>query len=346
MNVAWVLAALLVCLGCAKRPSETPLGTAVEIHAPLGLPPVPIPNDNPPTVETVALGRKLFYDVRLSADGTVACASCHNPAHGFSDGRGHSIGVGGKTGTRNAPTVLNAAYQPLQFWDGRARSLEQQAEGPIANPVEMNLPHDLCVARLGADAEYRAAFQKAFGAGPVTLVRLEKAIASFERTLLSGNSPFDRYRYAGDTGALSAGALRGLAVFTDPERGNCAVCPPIGDQHALFTEGGFHNPGAGVDGAGEITDQGRYSETKAENDRGSFKTPCLRNVSETAPYMHDGSLRTLKQMVDFYAGGGNSNPYLDPEIKKIRLTGRDRGDLVEFLGSLTGERPAGTGPPK
>ncbi len=339
-----LFAVAAVSLGCTTPPSEIPRGAKLQIRAPLGLPPVPIPADNPPTLETVALGRKLFYDKRLSADDTVACASCHDPARGFSDGRSHSIGVGGQTGTHNAPTVMNAAYMPLQFWDGRAASLEQQAAGPIANPVEMNLPHDLCLAKLNAAPEYTAAFERAFGPGPVTMGRLKKAIASFERTVISGNSPFDRYRYAGETGALSAAAVRGLAVFTDAGRGNCVVCHPIGDQHALFTDGKFHNTGAGVNGEGELTDQGRYGESKVESDKGAFKTPSLRNVSETAPYMHDGSLRTLKQVVDFYAGGGNSNAHLDPEMKTIRLNGRERGDLVEFLRALTGELPAGIGP--
>ncbi len=318
----------------------------LNIKAPLGLPPVPIPPDNPATVETVALGRMLFYDKRLSADDTLACASCHDPALGFSDGRSHSTGVGGRLGTRNAPTISNAAYMPLQFWDGRARSLEQQAEGPIANPVEMNLAHELCGSKLDGDPNYRARFGKAFGPGPVTMRRIAKAIASFERTVISGNSPFDRYKYGREPDALSAAAIRGLAVFTDSNRGNCAVCHTIGDKYALFTDHKFHNIGAGVNGEGAFTDDGRYNQTYSEKDKGSFKTPSLRNVSDTAPYMHDGSLKTLKQVAEFYAGGGNSNPYLDPEITKIHLTGQDRADLVEFLKSITGETPAGSGPPK
>lgn len=325
--------------GCGTPPADTPRGTPLAIAAPLGLPAVPFPPDNPPTAETVALGKKLFFDTRLSADNTVACASCHNPSTGFSDGRNHSSGVGGKTGARNAPTVINAAYMPLQFWDGRAPSLEKQAEGPIANPIEMNLSHDVCVSKLAADPVYRAEFETAFGPGGVTLSRVTKAIASFERTVISGNSPFDRYRFGGESTALAEPALRGLAVFTDPQRGNCAVCHPIGEKTALFTDGKFHNIGVGVTGEGDLTDPGRFAETKSEKDKGAFKTPSLRNVSVTGPYMHDGSLKTLKQVVDFYAGGGNSNPYLDSEIPKIHLTGRDRDDLVAFLESLTGEMP-------
>ncbi len=339
------LAVLALCAGCSTHPSEVPRGTPLKIPAPLGLPPVAAPADNPPTAETVALGRRLFYDKRLSADDTIACASCHNPRLGFCDGRPHSSGVGGKLGTRNAPTVLNAAYSSVLFWDGRARNLEQQAEAPIANPIEMNLAHEVCVTKVAADPAYQAASEQAFGPGQVTMGRLTKAIASFERTLISGNSPFDRYRYGGDTHALSPEALRGLAVFTDSNKGNCAICHAIGERFALFTDRKFHNIGVGVDGEGEITDAGRYSETKVESDRGVFKTPTLRNVAITGPYMHDGSLRTLKQVVDFYAGEGNSNPNLDPEIRKIRLTGGDRDDLVAFLQSLTGEMPAGSGPP-
>jgi cytochrome c peroxidase len=325
---------------------EKPIGAVVEIRAPLGLPPVPIPPDNPETAETIALGRKLFYDKRLSRDHTVACASCHNPLIGFTDGRRNSLGVGGRTGTRNAPTVVNAAYMPLQFWDGRAASLEEQAAGPISNPVEMDQGHDIWVSNLDADPSYRAAFQKAFGPGPATLGRVEKAIASFERTLVSGNSPFDRYQYGGDKHALSPAAIRGLSVFLDPRRGNCAACHTISGNYALFTDGKFHDTGAGVDGEGQLTDLGRFLQTKQESDKGAFKTPTLRNVALSAPYMHDGSLKTLKDVVDFYAGGGNSNPNLDKEMKSIKLTGPERADLVEFLKSLTGELPPDAGPPQ
>lgn len=335
-------AVLFVCLaGCSR---DVPQGAAVVIRAPLGLPALVIPAGNRPTGETVRLGRKLFYEKRLSVDDSVSCASCHAPETGFADRRGRSVGVGGKSGTRNAPTVLNAAYSPRQFWDGRAGSLEEQAGGPIANPVEMNLPHAACAAKLNGDAGYRAAFERAFGPGPVTMERIRMALASFERTLVSGNSAFDRYRYGGDVQAMNAAAIRGLAVFTDAGRGNCAVCHPIGAHDALFTDGKFHNTGSGVNGEGELTDVGRYAETKSERDRGAFKTPTLRSVALTAPYMHDGSLQTLKQVVDFYTGGGNSNAHLDPEMKKIRLKAQERRDLVDFLEALTGEMPAASGP--
>jgi len=306
---------------------------------------VPIPDGNPPTAATIALGRRLFYDVRLSSDGSLSCASCHNPGLGFSDGRRHSAGFGGKFGTRNAPTVLNAAYYPVQFWDGRAPTLEEQAGGPIANPIEMNQAHDVCASKLDADPSYQAAFREAFGPGPVTMAKLKESVASFERTLLSGNSRFDRYQFNGDKQALSPAEIRGLAIFRDETKGDCSSCHSIGDRFALFTDGKFHNIGVGVNDEGQPTDPGRYLETKIDSDKGAFKTPTLRNVALTAPYMHDGSLKTLKAVVDFYAGGANSNPYLDPKIKNIHLTGEERADLTAFLESLTGDLPPNAGPP-
>jgi cytochrome c peroxidase len=325
---------------------ERPIGHVIAIDAPLGLPPVPVPANNPETAESVALGRRLFYERKLSANGSLSCASCHNPGKAFTDGQRHSVGFGGKNGTRNAPTVINAAYAPTQFWDGRAPSLEEQAGGPIANPIEMNLSHELCEAQLEGDGNYKAAFEKAFGPGPITIGKVKNALASFERTLVSGNSPFDRYQYGGDKNALSPAAVRGLALFLDKEKGNCAACHTVDKNYALFTDGKFHNIGMSVNEEGELTDLGRYNETKIERDKGAFKTPTLRNVAKSAPYMHDGSLKTLKDVVDFYAGGGNSNPYLDKEIKPLKLSGQERADLVAFLESLTGEMPPHAGPPE
>jgi cytochrome c peroxidase len=343
---------LLGLAGCGGRPpvngpavSEKPIGAVVKIEAPLGLPPVPLAQSNPATAETIALGRKLFYERKLSADASRSCSSCHDPLMGFSDGQKHSTGVGGKIGTRNAPTVMNAAYTPLQFWDGRAPSLEEQVDGPIANPIEMNQTVDVCVSKLEADASYRADFEKAYGPGPVTIGKVKRAIASFERTLISGNSAFDLYEFGGNKKALTPAAIRGLEIFRDKNKGNCVACHIIDEKYALFTDGKFHNIGVGVDGEGELTDLGRYNQTKIEADKGAFKTPSLRNVAETAPYMHDGSLKTLKDVVDFYAGGGNSNPYLDKDIKEIKLSGQERADLVAFLKALTGEMPPNSGPP-
>ncbi len=348
LHFVFPVIAAIASAGCGQQAppqSDRPIGKIITIEAPLGLPPIPVPADDPETAEGVELGRRLFYERRLSAGNVLSCASCHNPQLCFTDGQKHSTGFQGKTGTRNAPTVMNAAYFPYQFWDGRAASLEDQAAGPIANPVEMNQTHDISVSKLNADPSYRAAFEKAFGPGRITINRVEKAIASFERTLISGDSPFDRYQFGGDKTALSPAAIRGLAIFRDQSKGNCAACHTIGQNYALFTDGKFHNIGVGVDGEGNLVDQGRYSETKLDPDRGAFKTPTLRNVALTAPYMHDGSLKTLRDVVDFYAGGGNSNPYLDPKTREIKLSAQDRADLVEFLQSLTGKLPADAGPP-
>ncbi|MBO0798767.1 MAG: hypothetical protein J2P31_08075, partial [Blastocatellia bacterium] len=296
-----------------------PTGDPIKIQAPLGLPKVPLSKDDQPTEDSIALGRKLFYDVKLSGDDSLSCAGCHNPALHFADGL--PVAKGKETGTRNTPTLLNAAYSVLQFWDGRAASLEQQAGNPIANPKEMNLPHEVCLTRLNADQAYKEAFARAFGPGVITMDKVEQAIAGFERTLLSGNSPFDRYQYGGDKSALSAPAIRGLAIFTDRSRGNCVTCHTINEKFALFTDGKFHNIGAGMNSNGELTDPGRQAVTGAESDRGRFRTPSLRNVAQTAPYMHDGSLKTLKEVVDFYAGGANSNPQLDAENKATQIIG-------------------------
>lgn len=326
--------------------SVQPIGKAIAIRAPLGLPPVPIPADNPPTADTIALGRRLYYDPALSVDGTVSCATCHAPNMGFTDDRPVSLGVGHKTGTRSAPTVINSAYSTLQFWDGRAPSLEKQAEGPMANPVEMAHSLEGVVAKLQADTSYRADFKKAWGTDQISIALVTKSIASFERTVLSGDSPFDRFYYGKDESALSASAQRGLKVFMDPKRGNCAVCHTIGPKHALFTDNQFHNIGIGADTHGEFTDTGRYSQTKNPDDMGCFKTPTLRNVAQTAPYMHDGSMPTLKDVIDHYIGGGNSNPHLDKEIRVLDfLSGQEREDLLAFLNSLTGDLPAEVGPP-
>lgn len=331
--------------GCRRSVSARPVDVPVEIAVPLGLPPLPIPGDNPPTAATISLGRRLFYDKRLSVDSTLACATCHSSRSSFTDGVNVSKGVGGTRGVRNAPTLLNAAYMPFQFWDGRAISLEQQAASPIADPREMNQSHKASVAKLAEDEAYPEMFRRAFGSSDITIERVENALASFERTLLSGNSPFDRYEYGGDKTALTAAQIRGFAVFVDPLRGNCAVCHTVGERSALFTDGKFHNTGEGATDAG-FDDVGRYHETKVATDQGAFKTPTLRNITQTAPYMHDGSLKTLKDVVDFYAGQGNSNPYLDPAMRSIHLTGRDRSDLVEFLESLTGEPLKDSGPPE
>ncbi len=326
-------------------PPATPIGKAIDVKAPLGLPPLPVPKDNPLTEETVALGRRLYYEKALSVDNTVSCASCHHPDFGFSDGKSVSTGVQGKTGTRNSPTVFNSAYFREQFWDGRAPTLEKQAEGPVANPVEMAHSLDGAAKKLQSDPGYVMEFERAFGFGPITYEKIAKAIAAFERTVISANSPFDRYYFGGQKNALSASAQRGFEIFRDPKRGNCAVCHTIGEKDALFTDNKYHNIGVGVRDE-QFTDIGRFEVTKNPADRGAFKTPSLRNVALTAPYLHDGSLKTLKDVIDLYIGGGNSNPHLDKEIHALDfLTGQERKDLLAFLESLTGEMPKNVGEP-
>lgn len=330
--------ALLGLSGCRSH-QDVPIGKHITPIVPLGLPPLTIPKDNPLTEESIALGRSLFFDFRLSQDNTVSCASCHSPAKAFADGRRVSTGVAGTLGVRNAPTLLNAAYLKTLFWDGRAASLEDQSGSPMQNSLEMHQNHMLTVFRVNADPEYRVMASKAFGSPSLDLVRVERAIAAFERTLLSGDSPFDRYQYGGEKSALTASQIRGLATFQDPARGNCASCHTILDRYALFTDNKFHNLGVGVAEDGSFSDSGRFQLTGNPSDRGAFRTPTLRNVALTAPYMHDGSEKTLKQVVDFYAGKGNSNPNLDPEMQKIHLSDQDRSDLVEFLKALNGTQP-------
>ena len=326
------------CGGPAPVGKAVPIGQTMPIVAPLGLPPVPIPTDNPPTAETVALGAELYFSRLLSVDDSVSCATCHDPKKGFTDNAPVSTGVGGKQGKRNSPTVLNAAYSTTQFWDGRAASLEGQASGPMTNPIEMGHTMEGVEKRLNDNADMKKLFDLAFGKGPVTMDKITKAIASFERNLVSGNSPFDRFMYGGQTDALSTEAKRGLEVFRNPHKGNCVACHKIEDKFALFTDNKFHNLGAGLNAQGEVTDIGRYNETKKEGDQGAFRTPSLRNVARTAPYMHDGSLKTLKEVVDFYVGGGNANPYRDKEMKSLDfLTKQERADLVSFMESLNGE---------
>jgi cytochrome c peroxidase len=329
-----------------QSPAVLPVGKTLQVRVPLGLPPLPVPVDNPPTAETVALGRRLYYDPVLSADNTVSCASCHSPETGFTDRNKFSIGVGGKKGTRHSPTVINSAYNALQFWDGRAPSLEEQAKGPMINPVEMATTHADVVKRLQSDPKYVKLFEEAWATDKITIDLVVKSIASFERTVLSGNSPFDRFYYGHDKKALSASAQRGLKIFTDPKKGNCAVCHTIGKDYALFTDNKFHNLGIGIDANGDFPDKGRFEQSKDDAEYAAFKTPTLRNIMQRAPYMHDGSFPAIRDALGHYIGGGNSNPYLDKQIHALDFLSFDeRDDLLAFLDSLTGPLPDNVGPP-
>ncbi|MBY0503118.1 MAG: c-type cytochrome [Bryobacteraceae bacterium] len=326
---------LLLCLlftACTAPPTK-PVGKTLILPTPLGLPRLRVPADNPPTAETVALGKQLFESKLLSVDNSLACANCHNPQLAFTDQQPVSTGVRGQKGKRNAPTILNAAYNADQFWDGRARTLEDQASGPMMNSLEMGHSLEGVEQAINGNAEMMSLFRTAYGPRvKVTVNLMAKAIASYERTIVSGNSPFDKYVYGKQMDALSPAARRGMGVFTDAARGNCAVCHTIEETYALFSDQKFHNLGVGLNPAGELTDLGK--------EQGKFRTPILRNVALTAPYMHDGSLKTLKDVVDFYVGGGNANPYLDKEIKALsHLTKQEREDLVTFLESLTGDLP-------
>ena len=324
-----LLFAVMATTACTKADF---VGQPEPIAAPLGLPAMP---PGAPAA-AVALGKKLFFSPVLSVDRSVSCASCHQPGYGFSDPRAASPGVNGARGKRNAPSVWNAAYWSTQFWDGRATTLEEQAGGPMMNPVEMGHSSRGVVASVEADPELRRLMAAAYGDETVTLERITRAIAAYERTLVRGYSPFDRFFFGGDKSALSEEAQRGLALFRG--KANCSLCHTIADDHALFTDQKFHNLGVGMDPAGNLIDQGRYEVTKKDEDRGAFRTPSLRNIAETAPYMHDGSLKTLKEVVDFYVGGGNANPQLDPLVQPLTsFTREERAALVAFLESLTGE---------
>jgi len=319
-----------------------------------------VPAENPLTPEKVALGRKLFFEKRLSRDGTVSCATCHDPAHGFSDGKKVSVGIGGKTGARNAPTALNAVFNEFQFWDGRAGSLEDQSKGPMINAVEMGMEsHDVLVAKVRGLPEYKAPFQAIFGR-EANIDDVVAAIATFERTLVTGDSNFDRFQ-AGDKSAMSEAAQRGWALWNGKAR--CNTCHPFGDVTPNFSDNKFHNIGVAAKGknfeplarkASEVSDPaqlafdpnftelGRFVVTRQPKDIGAFKTPGLRDISLTAPYMHDGSEATLLDVVNFYDRGGEPNPYLDGGITPLKLTDQEKQDLVAFMESLTGQ---GTGSP-
>jgi cytochrome c peroxidase len=273
----------------------------------------------------VTLGVRLFFDPKLSIDGSVSCATCHQPGQGFSNGAAVGTGVGGQMGNRSVPTVYAAAHNPFQFWDGRATTLEQQALMPITNPLEMGETLPAVVAKLGQDAGYKQLFQVVYG-GPPTAQRLGKAIASFERALTADRSPFDRF-IAGDAAAMTAQQQRGWAVFQD--RGRCIECHKLPD----FTDNTFHNLGVGTD---KVTvDVGRQGVTGKQSDWAAFKTPTLRNITRTAPYMHDGSEATLTDMVRFYDRGGLENPNLDAKMKPIHLMVEEREDLLAFLDALS-----------
>jgi len=317
-----VLVALTVCGSVAN--SET----SAELSPPLGMPSVPFPTNNPPNREKIDLGRRLFFDRKLSSDQTMSCASCHDPGQGFTDNREISRGINGRRGTRNTPTVINVAFQPYQLWDGRATSLEDQALFPLEDPAEMGSSIPIILDRLNGVWEYENAFRQVFGSR-VTRETLSQALASFERTLLAGDSPYDWYA-AGSLTALSQNAAEGLKLFDG--KAHCRLC----HQGHNFSDGAFHNLGVGWNKSA-FRDAGRGGVTGIARDRGAFKTPTLRQVAQTGPYMHDGSLPNLEAVVDFYNQGGKPNPHLDPLIQPLHLAPREKQDLIEFLHALSGK---------
>jgi cytochrome c peroxidase len=290
-------------------------------QVPIGLERLKVPANNKLTAAKIELGKQLFFEKRLSSDNTVSCATCHDPEKGWSNNAAFATGVRGQVGGRSAPTIINAAYHPLQFWDGRAVGLEGQALGPIANPIEMNLSIADAIARLSEIPGYRKQFKRVFGT-KVTAEAMAQAIASFERTVVSGDAPFDRFK-AGDKNALNASAQRGMDLFFN--KAKCSACHKGGS----FSDFAFHNLGVGINNPNP--DLGRFAVTKQEGDRGSFKTPTLREIHRTAPYMHDGSQKTLKEVVEFYNKGGIKNPQLDEEMKPLKLSPDEVNDIVNFM---------------
>lgn len=336
----------------------------------LGLPPVPVPADNPQTDAKIKLGDQLYHDERFSADGKVSCATCHNREKGFTDNLRVSKGFKDQMGTRNAPTVINAAYYTSQFWDGREPDLEGQSKQPPINPVEGGLAnHKPILNVIRNDKKYTKAFNDVFGVsgGSISMEHVSRAIASFERTIVSGNSPFDQYNYAGNVKAMNASQIRGLALFRN--KGRCVSCHTIEQTQAIFTDNRFHNIGIGFKKIqhteaetaakmlaskrkGEdvdvtvltqenLSEIGRFAVTENPTHVGAFKTPTLRNIAVTFPYMHDGSLKTLDDVVDFYNNGGRVKEndalsgFLSGGIKPLGLNKQEKKDLVAFMEALT-----------
>jgi cytochrome c peroxidase len=337
--------------------SKPPPGIDAKIWAEL------VPDDNEPTAARIELGRKLYFDARLSADGTVSCATCHDVTRSFTDRRPVSEGIRDQLGARNAPTTMNAALLQTQFWDARAHTLEEQAVLPILNPVEMGMPDEkAAVAGIAADPEYQRMFQAAYGR-PINYPDVGRALASFERTLIFLDAPFDRFA-AGDAKAISASAQRGWVLYNGKAR--CVTCHPLSGSNPLGTDHRFHNIGVSARHqnfealafkalaelerdpslhnieklalATELSELGRFLVSKNYSDIGAFRTPQIRNTGITGPYMHDGSMQTLWDVMDHYNKGGETNLYLDGGIEPLALSESEIDDVVAFLFTLTDVR--------
>ncbi len=291
--------------------------------------PMPVPEDNPLTIEGVSLGRKLFYEKRLSTDHTMSCATCHQQENGFADFRQFSIGLHNEIGVRNAMALVNLGWEKRLFWDGRSPSLEHQVNDPIINPIEMNNNWNNVVSLLRSVPEYPALFKSAFGSDEIDSNMVMKALAQFERTLVSFNTRFDAYYFNGIADTLTGEEIRGLDIFMG--RGNCNHC----HSDVLLTDNMFRNNGLDA-----RPDEGYAKVTGNKSDIGKFKVPSLRNVATTAPYMHDGRFATLRDVVDFYSEGINPKSpnidlHMEPFGKGLRLTAEEKKDLIAFLKTLT-----------
>ena len=352
MQTRFLVTALMVgAVAATLRGQSAPPVAVYAWHLPPGVPPPKVPADNPRSDAKVRLGRRLFYDTRLSGNGTFACASCHQQKRAFTDGLAHAVGSTGQQHARSAMSLANVAFNASYGWaDGRTRTLEAQMAVPMFNehPIEMGMKGNQAaiVARIAADASDAAMFRDAFAGQPIALETIVKAIASFERTLISANSPLDRYLYRDDRNALTPKARRGMTLFFS-DRLACSGC------HAGFNLSGptvhaggadaaptFHNTGLyNTDGRGAYPaiDRGLFDLTRVAADMGRFRAPTLRNIAVTGPYMHDGSIATLDEVVGHYASGGLKSPFKSPRLKGFEISTTESEDLVAFLNSLTDE---------
>lgn len=327
--IAFVLLTLIV-FSCKKESSDIindPDAAVLTLNVPKGFPYPNIPSDNLPTNYRIRLGKELFNDPILSGDSSISCATCHKENLAFTDGLPKSQGIYGRQAYRNAPSIQNAAYQPYLFWDGGNPTLEQQVLGPINNPNEMDCDANLIVERLNRIPDYVMKFKLAYGQGP-SVYTLTRAIANYERTVFTGKSKYDRYLYDGDSTALDSSEKHGMELFFN-EEGDCFHC----HVDYNFTDYSFQNNGLYL----VYPDSGRARITLRQSDVGKFKVPSLRNVELTAPYMHDGSIATLEEVVDHYNSGGQAHPNKANVIRPRNLTAQDKADLVNFLKALTGQ---------
>lgn len=298
------------------------------------MPEVPFPEGNKPTAARVKLGKKLFFDPRLSGDGNMSCATCHSPLFGWSDGLKTAKGFKSQVLGRASPTIVNSAFIKIHMWDGRKKSLEDQALGPMQSSAEMNIDLRAVDSFLKTNPVYIADFEAAYPNEDISEETLAKAIASFERTVISNNSPFDQW-IKGDENAMTAQQINGFKLFVDPEKGNCEVCHSAPN----FTDSGFHNIGLASYGD-KNPDMGRYGIKPIGVLKGAFKTPTLRDITLTAPYFHDGSGDTLVDVVEHYAAGGVAVGNLDPNMKVLQLSDSEKADIASFMQALTSPQEA------